>query len=106
MHYYENHKLSYDVHPNVKIFCNGALTAELGPSGYYTPEVPITFAPFDGDGSTHRFWVVADVAFKHDACINTCIVKPIYSDPAGRTPFFMTDEAAKNVFVPAYPAAP
>src|SRR6185436_18439117 len=34
-HYYSSHGFSYAVHPTVKIFCDGALAAELGPTGYY-----------------------------------------------------------------------
>ena len=35
----------------------------------------------------NRFWVVADVGFSTSTCGKTlCAVKPIYSDPAQRTP--------------------
>ena len=106
VHYYSSHGLNYDVHPIIKIFCDGALAGELGSAGYYVPETPVTFAPFDGDGLSNRFWVVADVAFKHDECTKQCIVKPIYSDKAGKTPFFTNADAAVATFAPAYPPLP
>ena len=40
--YYNNHGLTYDVHPEIKIYCNGALAGDLGPNGYYAPEAPVT----------------------------------------------------------------
>jgi hypothetical protein len=109
VHYYGNHGETYDVHPNVKIFCNGALSAELGSSGYYEPEAAVTFSSADGEdvGSTNRFWVVADVAFVNDKCGKTfCNVKPIYSDPVAKTPFYLLDETATNGFAPPYPPLP
>ncbi|MFO0756129.1 MAG: hypothetical protein U0359_06540 [Byssovorax sp.] len=106
VHYYSSHGLNYDVHPTVKIFCNGALAGELGSAGYYMPETPVTFAPFDGSGLSNRFWVVADVAFKHDQCTDTCIVKPVYSSPGDKTPFFTNADSAVNTFAPAYPPLP
>jgi hypothetical protein len=109
VHYYSNHGLVYDVHPNVKIFCNGALTAELGSAGYYSPESPVTFSSSDGEdvGTSNRFWVVADVAFVNDKCGKSfCNVKPTYSDPNGKTPFFLLDGAATSGFAPAYPPTP
>lgn len=110
VHYYNNHGLNYDVHPTVKVFCDGALAAQLGPAGYYDPEVPVTFEPADGAGalnSGNRFWVVADVGFSASMCGKTsCTVKPVYSDPVARTPFFVTDTAAVAGFAPAYPPPP
>ncbi len=106
VHYYSSHGLNYDVHPIIKIFCNGALAGELGSAGYYMPESPVTFAPFDGDGLANRFWMVADVAFKHDECTDLCVVKPIYSDPAQKTPFFTNADAATSSFAPPYPPLP
>src|SRR5262249_8421850 len=50
VHYYSSHMLGYDVHPDVKIFCNGALTGQLGSTGYYNGQMSVTFSPFDGDG--------------------------------------------------------
>jgi hypothetical protein len=110
VHYYSSHGLNYDVHPEIKIFCNGALAADLGPAGYYMPETPVTFEPSDGAGlGGNRFWMVADVAFSDDKCGKTlCTVKPIYSDQAQKTPFFTIDDAATTPgnFAPPYPPAP
>jgi hypothetical protein len=106
VHYYSAHDQGYDVHPTVKIFCNGALAATLGPAGYYDPESPVTFAPYDGLSSSdeNRFWLVADVAFKDSKCAGvTCVVKPVYSDPATKTPFLTFGFAAEASFGPAYP---
>jgi hypothetical protein len=109
VHYYNNHGLTYDVHPDVKIYCNGSLAADLGPQGYYMPPSAVTFEPGDGAGSGvgNRFWVVADVAFTTDGCGNTtCVVQPIYSDPTNLTPFFILDTAATTSFQPAWPPPP
>lgn len=108
VHYYSSHGLTYDVHPNIKIFCNGALAADLGPQGYYMPESPVTFQPSDGSSfGGNRFWVVADVAFKADMCNNTqCVVRPVYSDPNAKTPFLTNDTAATTMFAPGYPPPP
>jgi hypothetical protein len=104
--YYSNHGQTYDVHPNVKIFCNSALSAELGSVGY-SPEAPVTFSAFEGAGSLlNRFWMVADVVFKRDECTNTCIVKPLYSDAGARTPLLTNAQAAGGSFGPAYPPLP
>ena len=109
VHYYSNHGNVYDVHPDVKIFCNGALTAELGSAGYYSPESPVTFSSSDGEdvGTSNRFWVVADVAFVNDKCGKSfCTVNPLYSDPVGKTPFFLLDGAATAGFAPPYAPLP
>jgi hypothetical protein len=109
VHYYSNHGLSYDVHPIIKVFCDGALAAELGPTGYYEPESAVTFTPSDGSSffGGNRFWLAADVAFKDGECeTTTCVVQPLYSDPAGKTPFFVLDDAAESNFGPAVPPAP
>ena len=90
MHYYYNHGETYDVHPEIKIFCNGALSADLGPQSYYVPAAPVTLhRPADGAGTGvgNRFWVVADVAFTTDTCgVTTCVVQPIYADATTRRP--------------------
>ncbi|HZF56687.1 MAG TPA: hypothetical protein VE093_49065, partial [Polyangiaceae bacterium] len=107
--YYSAHGKEYDVHPTVKIFCNGALAATLGPAGYYDPESPVTFAPYDGLGSSdeNRFWLVADVAFKESKCgAVSCVVKPVYSDPASKTPFLTVGFGAAQSFGPPYPPPP
>ena len=108
VHYYNNHGQTYDVHPEVKVFCNGALAADLGPQGYYTPQAPVTFAPADGAGmSGNRFWLVGDVAFSSDTCGNTlCNVQPLYGDMAQQTPLFTIDTTATSAFGPPYPPPP
>jgi hypothetical protein len=109
VHYYSGHGLTYDVHPEIKIFCNGALSADLGPHSYYVPESPVTFEPADGasTGMGNRFWLVADVAFTTDNCGNTsCVVKPLYSDPVNQTPIFTFDTAVAQTFAPPWPPPP
>jgi hypothetical protein len=109
VHYYYNHGRTYNVHPEIKIFCNGALSGDLGPHNYYNPETPVTFEPADGvgTGTGNRFWIVADVAFVNDSCGNaTCLVQPIYSDPTNKTPFFTIDTAAIATFAPPGPPPP
>lgn len=110
VHYYSSASQNYDVHPSIKIFCDGALTAELGAKGYYEPETPITFTPIDGAklAGGNRFWMVADVAFRETSqCGATgCIVKPLYSDPAAKTPLLTYDDIAETTAGPDYPPAP
>ena len=109
VHYYENHGLTYDVHPEVKVFCNGSLSADLGPQGFYNPVAPVTFEAADGQGlgSGNRFWIAADVAFSTDKCNTTsCVVQPIYSDSTNKTPLFSIDNAVEAVFAPAWPPPP
>jgi hypothetical protein len=109
VHYYYNHGRGYDVHPEIKIFCNGALSADLGPHSFYVPESPVTFEPGDGDGtgSGNRFWLAADVAFVEDMCGNvSCVVQPLYDDPTSKTPLFTLDTTATATFSPAWPPAP
>jgi hypothetical protein len=106
VHYYSNHGLTYDVHPTVRIFCNGALSGLLGPDGYYVPEAPVTFEAADGAAiGGNRFWVVADVVFPSNAA-GACVVQPIHADAATKTPFFILDTAATASFDPAYPPLP
>ena len=108
VHYFSSHGLTYDVHPKIKVFCDGALAAELGPAGYYDPEAPVTFVPSDGAGlAGNRFWLVADVAFVNSECgTKSCTVKPLYSDAASKSPLFMVDTAAEAGFGPDYPPLP
>lgn len=108
VHYFSAHGLNYDVHPAIKIYCDGALAAELGPAGYYDPEAAITFVPSDGEGiAGNRFWLAADVAFVASDCgTNSCVVKPLYADPVGKTPVFLLDQTAEQSFGPDYPPAP
>jgi hypothetical protein len=100
------------VHPHIKVFCDGAQAADLGPAGYYTPEAAVTFQATDGAGQGsdvmhNRFWIVADVAFTSNSCNKTmCTVRPIYSDPTLKTPFFTLAQAAVTQFAPPYPPLP
>lgn len=111
VYYYENHGKTYDVHPTVKIFCDGALTAELGSKGYYEPESSITFTSGDGAGlpTGNRFWMVADVAFRSNdgACAaKGCVVQPLYANAATRTPVMTNNTVAETNFGPGYPPPP
>jgi len=104
--YYSNHSYTYTVHPNVKIFCDGALMAELGSHGYYDPEAPIQFTAPEGDGTNNKFWMVADVAFIDDPCAEGCVVQPLYSNPTQRIPVFVSESSAESNFGPGYPPLP
>jgi hypothetical protein len=103
--YYNNHFQSYSVHPRVRIFCNAALAAELGPAGF---NAPITFAPGDGQGAAsgnNKFWMVADVRFaENDPCLaQSCEVQTIYADANAQTPLIVLESSARQSFGPAYP---
>jgi hypothetical protein len=104
VHYYSNHGLGYTVHPRVKIYCDGALAADLGSVGYYTPEAPVAFPASAGDfGGNRLFWMVADVAFEDDECgAKTCKVQPLYFDGM-KSPYFVTTTSAESSFGPPYP---
>jgi hypothetical protein len=101
VHYYSNHGHTYDVHPQIKIFCNGALAAELGNTGY---NAPVTFPSAVGGTA---FWLVADVAFyPPDECSDgpACEVRPVFMDSTAQTPLISTDTAVEAGWVgPAYP---
>ncbi len=104
VHYYSAHQLTYDVHPVVKIYCNGALAAELGAAGFYDPQAPITFTPADSDV---RFWLVADVLFRDDECDGQlCIVEPLYIDPVAKTPILTDVSVVQTTVGPSYPPIP
>ncbi|WP_437670288.1 hypothetical protein [Sorangium sp. So ce131] len=92
-----------DVHPRVKIFCNGELGADLGPAGFYDPEQPVAFLP---DDSGDMFWLVADVVFPDpgECGTNTCIVRPIYADPTTKTPYLASRREIMGNFGPPYPS--
>jgi hypothetical protein len=99
VHYYRSYQLGYDVHPEIKIFCDGALSADLGPHSFYSPEAPVTFSSGDapGIGTGNRFWLAADVAFVSDACGQaSCVVQPLYADPVNKTPLFAVDTAVRG----------
>lgn len=105
VHYYSSHGLDYTVHPRIKIFCNGALGADLGPTGFYDPEAPVEFAPGDG-GSL--YWLVADVAFVDggECGEDTCVVRPLYQDEVLKTPLLTTRDFVESNFGPGYLPAP
>ncbi|APR77062.1 Hypothetical protein A7982_02409 [Minicystis rosea] len=104
--YYHNHGLAYDVHPTVRVVCDGALSGMLGPNGYYVPQTPVTFEPSDGASvGGNRFWLVADVMFPSGAP-GSCVVRPLHADEAARTPVFLLDSVATSTFGPPYPMAP
>ena len=111
VHYYSNHGLTYGIHPRVKIYCDGQLTAELGPHGYYDPEDVVYFDPVGGDDadpSKRLFWAVADVAFlEKDQCTTaSCVVTPLYGDDATKTPLFTYTSTAEASVGPPYPPPP
>ena len=101
--YYSAHGVTYDVHPRVRIFCNAALMAELGPQGY---DLPVTFTAADGSGYSNgnRFWMVADVRFGNDQCADKiCEVQTLYMDPALHTALLTTETMAQASYGPPYP---
>ena len=109
VHYFRNYGMTYDVHPEVKVFVNGSQFADLGPQGFYNPPSPVTFQPADGAGMGmgNRFWLVADVAVVNDGCGNaTAVVQPLFSDATNSTPLFTIDTAATTAFAPSWPPAP
>jgi hypothetical protein len=108
VNYYSSHGLAYNVHPNVKIFCDGAQVAELGSAGYFVPEAPVTWTPADGAGSGtgSQWWMVADVIKFSDGCVTRCLVVPLYADPVAHTPHMVTGTQAEANFGPPYPPLP
>ncbi|HVY48149.1 MAG TPA: hypothetical protein VHB21_19810, partial [Minicystis sp.] len=113
VYYYSSHGVTYDVHPEIKVYCNGALAADLGstpdpndpnsrqPAGFATP---VTFHPAQGSAT---FWEVADVIFPDSQCSNTqCVVQPLYGDSMNTTPYFTPGGMANQSFGPPYPPAP
>ncbi len=113
VYYYGSHGHAYDIHPEVKIYCNGALAADLGSiadtsdptmrdtSGY---DSPVTFHPNQGGVA---FWEVGDVIFPDGACATTqCTVQPLYTDPTTKTPVVVPGGQANGNFGPPYPPIP
>ncbi|WP_434041787.1 MULTISPECIES: hypothetical protein [Sorangium] len=105
VHYYSHGGVPHDIHPRIKIFCNSALGADLGPTGFYSPELPVAFAPGD---VRDRFWLVADVIFPEpDECgQQTCVVQPLYRNADTKTPLLTTKDYVEANFGPAYPPLP
>jgi hypothetical protein len=92
------------VTPNVKIFCDGKLSGELGAVGFHNPEAPFTFSSGDKD----KEWLVADVLFKQDQCSKECIVEPIYlnGDTTAKNPVVLTNSGSQIQFGPPSPQMP
>ncbi|WP_437775081.1 hypothetical protein [Sorangium sp. So ce1097] len=105
VHYYGHGGVPHDIHPRIKVFCNSALGADLGPTGFYSPERSVAFAPGD---VRDRFWLVADVLFPEpDECgAAACIVQPIYRNAETKTPLLTTKAYVEANFGPAYPPLP
>ena len=103
VYYYSNRSQTYDVHPNIKIYCDGGLAAELGSQGFNNV---VTFTPADGTGD-NTAWLAADVIFVEDECgRRSCIVEPLFGDASQQTPYFTTEPGASADFGPAYPPTP
>jgi len=104
VHYYSSHGLNYTVHPRIKIYCEGALAADLGPAGYYTPEMSVSFPP---NGSSSLYWLVADVAFTEGECQSKgCVVQPLYMNPNTKEPYLVQVSTVESTFAPPYPPPP
>ncbi len=107
VHYYNNHGHNYDLHPEVKFYCDGALAADLGSLGY---DSTVTFTPSQGSGvgNGNVFWLVGDVLYKPATqCVPAqCVVQPLFLDQVAKTPYFETDSGGAPVFGPAYPPVP
>ena len=92
------------IRPQVKVYCDGALAADLGRSGY---DAPVTMrmpgTPASASLGDARLWLVGDVRFTTDSCgRRSCTVRPLYADPAARAAL-----AVDNLsFGPPYPADP
>jgi hypothetical protein len=90
------------IFPNVKIFCNGALTGDLGTLGYNLP-----FDWTDAEANNDEIWLVADVLFIDDECSTTqCIVQPLYADPVAQTPVLVQMSGGSAPNGPPYPPIP
>lgn len=113
VHYYGSHSSSMNIHPRIKIFCEGQLAAELGaridpmtgqliPAGY---DDTITWTPADGGSFfSNAYWLAADVKFIDDQCsASTCVVQPLYMNDALKTPYLTTESVTSSSFGPPYP---
>ncbi|EYF04600.1 hypothetical protein [Chondromyces apiculatus] len=98
VHYFSG---SQNIRPRLKVYCNGALAADLGPSGFYDPEMPLIF-PASGGGSL--YWLAADVRFQTNECSNTCDVRPLYMDAVSRQPYLTNRSTVESNFGPPYPS--
>ncbi len=100
-----SHSLSGPVFPNVKIFCDGALAADLGTAGFYNPEQPFQW---NNSSDVRKYWLVADVLFHEDECVKECIVQPLYLAPDvdAHIPIVLTEAEAESQNGPPYPPIP
>jgi len=101
--FYNSVCTSKETHPVINIYCGGGQVARIGsdvvggqlkPSGY---SEPVTLQPGD---CGKKFWVAADIHAKKGECSLLCEVKPIYSNPSTKAPYFMTPDAAAKSFGP------
>src|SRR5690606_28889487 len=83
--------------PTLKVFCDGALKAVLGPEGFNAP-VQLSSS---GDALKKGMSLAADVAFVEDECSGECVVTPMYAAPVAKTPFIKTEPVAGPPFAPA-----
>jgi hypothetical protein len=99
--YYSAHSFGGIIHPDVKIYCDGQLAADLGVHGFFSPETAVAWQP----AQAKKLWLVADVKFTSDMCSKQCIVKPIYlnGDTVVRAPVYMDQATANGNFGPMYP---
>jgi hypothetical protein len=103
VHHYSHHSSPQDTLPNVKIFCNGALAADLGNAGFYVPTAPIVYGAAQDNSQQ---WLVADVIFHETECVSECIVEPLYADAANKTPVILTPAEYGLNNGPPYPPIP
>ncbi|HEY1117679.1 MAG TPA: hypothetical protein VGE43_08235 [Acidimicrobiales bacterium] len=85
--------------PTLKIFCDGALKAVLGPEGFNGP-VTIPEADIFDFPPSQALWYAADVAFVEDECSSECVVSPIFQDPNAKTPVITTAGSSGPAFPP------
>lgn len=92
--------------PNVKIYCNGELRADLGTTGFHVPESPVTWDTTQG----RKWWMVADVVFIEDECSDvTCEVRPLYDNDNAdglKNPLYYTETQLQTQFGTPYAPLP
>ena len=93
--------------PNVKIFCNGQLKAELGTAGFHEPDAPIVWDSTQG----RKWWLPADVRFTEgDECTPVdCVVRPLYDNDNAdglKNPLYYTEAELETSFGLPYAAIP
>ncbi len=99
--YFSAHSYTGVIHPNVKIYCDGQLAADIGVHGFFSPETAVAWPPL----YAKKLWAVADVKFTKDQCSKQCIVKPLYlnNDTTQRQPVYLDQVTANGSFGPPYP---